>query len=110
RADAARRAAAEVLLLLRPFDHFRGGGLGARDQGADPEARLGGEPGEAAHGSGDREHPQEGGDPDREAHRREVPRPARDPLGENEKTGVNGPTLTPPEDTLPSSGTRLPVI
>ena len=38
RADAARRAAAQVLLLVGPLDHRRRRRLGARHQGADPEA------------------------------------------------------------------------
>ena len=41
RADAARRAAAQVLLLVRPVHDRRRGRLGARHQGADPEAGLG---------------------------------------------------------------------
>ena len=38
RADAARRAAAQVLLLVGPVHDRRRGCLGARHQGADPEA------------------------------------------------------------------------
>ncbi len=40
RPDAARRAAAQVLLLVRPLDDRRRRRLGARHQGADREARV----------------------------------------------------------------------
>src|SRR5690606_32028102 len=80
RADAAGRAAAQVLLLERALDHVRRGRERPRHQGEDPEAGVRGGSLAAADGPGDREHPQGRGHPDRAADGGQVPRPARDPV------------------------------
>ena len=88
RADAARRAAAQVLLLVGPLDHRRRRRVGARHQGADREARVGRGSEASAHRSGDRQHPEGERRPDRAPHRRQVSRPARRPLGAHAQAGM----------------------
>ena len=93
RPDAARRAAAQVLLLVSALATASGEDVSARGIKAPELQKLVSDEDSAktAHRPGDRAPFSGAGDPDRAPHGREVPRPARDPLGAHAQAGMTLP-------------------
>src|SRR5204863_84755 len=98
RADAARTASAQVLLLERAVDHHGRRCERTLDQVANPEAGGRRAAEESAHRPADRRDVRQEGREDRAPHRRQVPRSARHPARAHAQAAMSLATNSTPPD------------